>query len=105
VLVSLPVECWWPVTMSFAKEIVDDWEFHRSQRQEWSFPAAAAREVDEVTRGFQGFLYSGEAIDHVKWAWAYRAERIMQEDIPAGTHAHIQQGVEAFRCIYQQHLL
>ncbi len=44
------------------KESVEDWAFNRYKRQEWSFPQAAASMVYEVTRGFQGFVYTLDAL-------------------------------------------
>ncbi len=48
------------------KEVVEDWAFNRYKRQEWSYPQDAAWTVYQVTRGFQGFVYSLDAIALIK---------------------------------------
>lgn len=48
------------------KELVEDWAFNRYKRQEWSFPVDAASTVYQVTRGFSGFVYTLDAVQHIK---------------------------------------
>ena len=54
------------------KEVISDWAFNRYHRQEWSFPLEDAWTVYEVTRSFQGFVYSADAAQAIKRA--YRKE-------------------------------
>lgn len=48
------------------KESIEDWAFNRYKRQEWSFPQETASTVYEVTRSFQGFVYSPDALALIK---------------------------------------
>ncbi len=59
------------------KEAVEDWDFNRYQRQEWSFPKNAASTVFEAIRGFHGFVYSVKATQLI--TRTYRKETLLRQ--------------------------
>ncbi len=59
-------------TIQPLKEAITDCAFDHYHRREWSFPQGSAWTVYEVTRGFQGFVYSADAAQAIKHA--YRKE-------------------------------